>query len=196
MTGLLHSQNVKDDIFKSNHDIYIGLINKNLDVLENKFVLLGKEKIYCIGISGNRNNADFLYKAIKQKLYNFRIISESDSSSSDYKVLFENVKFGTAYDKISGSVLRNRIVERQIELSYKCIIKSKGNDSLVFNNSIHDINKDEFYLDKIDDVEKGDYDFLKGTLPDRSLFDRLLIPGIVVLTSAATIILFFIIRSK
>ena len=196
ITGLSHSQNVNDDISKSNHDIYTGLINKNLDVLENKFVLLGKDKIYCIGIRGNRNNADFLYKAIKQKLYNFRIISEPDSSGSDYKVLFENVKFRTAYNKISGSVIKNRIVEREIELSYTCTVKSKGNDSLVFNNNIRDINKDEFYLDKIDDVEKGDYDFLKGTLPDRSLFERLLIPGIVVLASAATIVLFFVIRSK
>jgi hypothetical protein len=196
IAGLLHSQNVRDDISKSNHDIYTELINKNLDVLENKFVLLGKEKIYCVGIGGDRNNADFLYKAIKQKFYNFRIISEADSSGSDYKVFFENVKFRTAYNKVSGSVFKNRIVERQIELSYKCTVKSKGNDSLVFNNSIHDINKDEFYLDKIDEVEKGDYDFLKGTLPAGSLFERLLIPGIVVLASAATIILFFVIRSK
>lgn len=196
MTGNLHAQNAKDDVFKTNRDIYTGLINRNLDVLENRFVLLGKDKIYCIEIRGNKKNAEFLYSEIKQKLYNFRLISESDSSSSDYKVIFEKVNFKTTYNKISGSVIQNSRVERQIELSYECSIKVRNNDSLIFVNNIRDINKDEFYLEKIDEAEKGEYDFLKAALPGRSFFEKLLIPGIVVLASAATIILFFVIRSK
>lgn len=196
LTGFLHSQNVKDDVLKTNYDVYNEMLNKNLDVIENRFVLLGKDKIYSISVHGNKEESEYLFRAIKQKLNSYRIITDADSMNSDYKVLFDNVKLKTTYNKISGSVLWNSKVDRQIELSYKCTIRQKSNDSLVFSNNIRDINKDEFYLDRFDEVEKGDYDFLKSKLPERNIFDKLFIPAVVVLASAATIILFFVIRSK
>jgi hypothetical protein len=196
MAGFLHSQSVKEEAFKTNIDIYTGILNKNLDVLENRLVLLGKDKIYCVSIAGKKSNSEYLYTVIKQKFYNYRIISDVDSSSSDYKVLFENVTFKTGYSKLKGSVLNNSRIERQIEISYKNSIRAKGKDSVIYNNIVIDVNKDEFYLERVDEAEKGEYDFLKGTLPERSLLERLFLPGIVVLTSAAAIILFFVIRSK
>jgi hypothetical protein len=195
-SGLLYSQEVKDEVFKTNLDIYAGLINRNLGNLDNQIVLLGKDKVYSINVKGKKQESEYLYTIIKQKFYNYRIISEMDSASSDYKIYFDNLNLETKYNKVSGSVLKNKMVVRQIEVSYKCSIRQKGSESEIYNNSIRDKSSDEFYLEKLSDAERGEYDFLKGTLPSQSFFEKALIPGIVILASAVTIISFFAIRSK
>jgi|WetSurMetagenome_2_1015567.scaffolds.fasta_scaffold62907_3 hypothetical protein len=196
ITGTLHSQSVNEDKFKSNLDIYSGLLNKNLDGLGNRLVLLGRDKIYSITINAKPDVREYLYLKIRQRLNNFRIISESDSSISDFIVKFEDVKFVTKYEKIFGSVLNNRKVQRRIEISYKSLITSKDKDSVLYKNNIFDVNNDDFYFDNIDAVERGDYNFLKGTLPNQSFLEKAFVPGLVIVASAVTVILFFVIRSK
>jgi hypothetical protein len=196
ITGFLHSQSVNEDKFKSNLDIYSGLLNKSLDGLGNRFVLLGKDKIYSIGINAEPDVREYLYLKIKQRFNNFSIISESDSSISDFIVKFEDVKFVTKYEKIFGSVLSNRRVQRKIEISYKSLITSKNKDSVLYSNNIFDINNDDFYLDNIEAVERGEFNFLRGILPSQSFLEKAFVPGLVIVASAVTVILFFVIRSK
>jgi len=195
-TGILHPQNVKEDEFVTNLDIYSRLVDKNLEIVENQFVLSGKDKIYCISINAKQDIKEYLSLRIRQRFNNYKIISENDSSTSDFFVKFKDVKFVTKYEKVFGSILKDRKVQRKIEISYRNEIKLKNKDSVLYSKNVSDINNDEFYYDKIEIVERGNYDFLKGQLPVQSFWEKAIIPGLVVLASAVTIVLFFIIRSK
>jgi hypothetical protein len=196
ITGLLQSQEIKDEVLKTNLDIYTGIFNKNLEVVENRLILLGKEKIYCIRINGKSQIRDFVYSVIKQRFYNYKIVSDLEAVNSDYEIFFDDVNLSTRYSKATSSVLKNRILGRQIEVLYNNRIIFLKTDSVIFKNSIRDINTDEIYFEKLSDAERGEYDFLKGKLPEQSFFEKALIPGIVILASAITIISFFAIRSK
>jgi hypothetical protein len=194
--GFLHPQSVQDDELITNLSVYSKLLEKNLGALENQFVLIGKDKIFCVNINSGPGISEYLYLKIRQRLNSFRIISDLDSASSDFIVEFKNVKFLTKYDKIFGSLLKSRKVHRRIEVSYDCTIKRKIVDSVLYYRNINEFNEDDFYLDRVEDVERGGYDFTKGKLPEQSFFEKAFIPGIVTLTSAMAIVLFFIIRSK
>jgi hypothetical protein len=159
-------------------------------------VLLGKDKIFCVKINAKPEISEYLYLKSRQKLNSFKIISDLDSASSDFIVGFENVNFVTKYNKIYGSLIKSRIVQRRIDVIYDCTVKEKGRDSILYFERVYDFSEDEFHLERIEDVEKGGYDFLKGTLPDQSLWEKIFIPGIATLASAVAIILFFVIRSK
>ena len=195
-SGKSHSQVTGENEFKTNFDVFVKLISKNLDKLENKMVILGKDKIYSIGISGSEEVREFLYRTIKQDFYGYRIISERDSGSSDYAISFDNIKFIVKYDRVYGSVFKNKMAGREVSVSFESTIKQKLSPDVLFNERTADKVKDEIYLEQIENAERGEYSFLKGTLPERSFLEKALIPGIVVLVSVATIILFFAIRSK
>jgi hypothetical protein len=196
IAGFLHSQEVKDEVLKTNLDIYTGIFNKNLEVVENRLVLLGKEKIYCVRINGKPQIREFVYTVIKQKLYNYKIVSDLEAANSDYEILFDDINLNTKYSKATSSVLKNRILGRDIEVLYNNSIKILKTDSVIYKNNFHVINKDEIYFEKLGDAERGEFDFLKGKLPEQNFFEKALIPGIVILASAITIISFFAIRSK
>jgi len=196
ITGLLQSQEVKDEVLKTNLDIYTGIFNKNLEAVENRLIILGKEKIYCVRINGKPQIREFVYSVVKQRFYNYKIVSDLEAVNSDYEIFFDDVNLSTRYSKATSSVLENRILGRQIEVLYNNRIKFLKTDSVIFKNSIRDINTDEIYFEKLSDAERGEYDFLKGKLPEQSFFEKALIPGIVILASAITIISFFAIRSK
>lgn len=194
--GFLHSQSIQNDELITNLSIYSSLLEKNLGTLENQFVIIGNDKIFCVKISAKSEINEYLYLKIRQRLNSFKIISDLDSANSDFIVEFDNVKFLTKYVKIFGSLIKSRKVQRLIEISYDYKIKRIYGDSILHNKSVNDFNEDDFYLDRVEDVERGGYDFLKGTLPDQSFFEKAFIPGIVTLASAVAIVLFFVIRSK
>lgn len=194
--GFSHTQTIQNNELITNLSIYSKLLDKNLIQLENQFELLGRDKIYCIKIKGKPEINEYLYIKIRQKLNNYRVISDLDSSDSDFLVTFGNINFVTKYDKIFGSLIKSRKVQRKIEISYEYKIKRKNADSDLYERSFYDFNEDEFFLDRLEDIERGDYNFLKGKLPEQSFWERAFIPGIVILASAVAIILFFEIRSK
>jgi hypothetical protein len=111
-------------------------------------------------------------------------------------VSVENIKLSANYIKIFGSVFKNRKVEREIRISFVNKIKQKNSEDVLFNEKVTGVNTDDFLLDNLESVERGDYGFLKGTLPERSFLEKAVIPGVVILASAVTIVLFFVIRSK
>lgn len=196
LSGILLSQSMQDVEFVTNLSIYSKLLDKNLESVENQMVLLGSDKVYCAKINAKPETDEFLYIKIRQRLNNFKIVSSTDSLNADYIVEFGNVYFKTNYTEVFGSLLKHRLVKRIIQIGYDFEIKSKGNDSLIKKNNVKDSKEDEFMLDRLEDVERGGYEFLKGVLPEQSFWDKAIIPGIVAVTSAVAIILFFIIRSK
>ena len=195
-TGNIFSQVTGEYELKTNYDIFVKLISKNLEKLENKMVIFGKDKIFSVSITGSEEVREFFYRVIKQNLYGYRIISDKDSGSSDYTVDFDNVKFVVKYDKIYGSIFKNKMAAREVSVSFECSIKQKTSADVLFNERTDDNVKDDIYIDRMENAERGEYSFLKGSLPERSFWEKALIPGIVVLASMATIILFFAIRSK
>lgn len=193
---LAYSQGTGEYEIKTNQEIFSKLSEKSIEKIENKITVLGREKIYCLIIGGSEENKDFLYTKFRQKLNNFRIISEPDSASADYIVYLSRTALNTGYIKIFGSVLKSRKVEREISVSYNCEIKQKNSQDVLYSEMISEKKTDNFLLDNLDAVERGDYGFLKGKLPEMSFFEKAIIPGVVILASAVTIILFFAVRSK
>ncbi|MBI5403873.1 MAG: hypothetical protein HY959_10775 [Ignavibacteriae bacterium] len=193
---LAFSQGTGEYDFKTNLEIFSKLTEKSIEKIENKIIVLGREKVFCLIIEGNEENKDFLYTKFRQKLYNFKIISEPDSASADYIVYLSRTVLNTGYIKIFGSVLKSRKVEREISVLYSCEIKQRNSQDVLYSEMISEKKTDNFLLDNKDAVERGDYSFLKGRLPEMSFFEKAVIPGAVILASAVTIILFFAIRSK
>jgi hypothetical protein len=194
--GFLYAQTGIGDGFVPNISVYSDLLDKKLDVLENQFTLFGNDKVYCIKINANGDKSDFLYRKMRQKFNNYKLISDSDSLYSDFMLTFEKVKFETKYNKIFGSLIKNRKVQRRIDISFDCNLKRKNSDTILYGKDISGFNEDEYPLDRYEDVEKGGYEFLKGRLPEQSFWEKTFVPGIVIIASAVAIILFFEIRSK
>ena len=196
LSGSLYSQVTGQYEKKTNQEIYSKLIDKNLEKLENQLVILGKDKIFSLKITGSEEIRDYIYTKTRQRLYDYKIISEKDSISADYVVSIEDIELKTKYVRVFGSVFKNRKVEREIRISFVNKIKQKNAENVLFSEKVSDVDTDDFHLDNLESVERGDYSFLKGTLPESSFLDKAVIPGIVILASAVTIVLFFIIRSK
>jgi hypothetical protein len=196
ITGSLYSQVTGQYELKINQDIYSRLMDRNLEKLENQLVILGKDKIFCLVINGSDEIREYFFTKVRQRLYNYKIISEKDSVSADYLVSFEDIELKTKYIRIFGSIFKNKNVEREIKISFVNKIKQKKSEDVLFKEEISDKNIDDFLLDNQESVERGDYSFLKGTLPERSFLEKAVIPGVVILASAITIVLFFVIRSK
>jgi len=194
--GNLLSQGTDNIQTPANQEIFSQLVEKNLEKLENRIVITGIDKVFGVVIAGNNDVKDFLYLKLKQKFHNYKIISETDTASADYIISFENVVFKTTYLKIFGSILKDRRVERVIEVSFENVIKQKNSNDVLYNEKVSAKSKDDFKLDNLEQIERCDYTFMKSTLPERSFFEKALIPGTVILASAITIALFFLIRSK
>lgn len=196
LAGLLHSQSINKDDGKSNLEIITNLLNKNLELVENQFVILGKDKVFCLGIKGKGNTPEYFNKIFRQKFIDIKIVNESACSSSDYRIEFMNVDFLVKYYEITGSVFKNKKVKRNISVQNSYRIYYKETDSVVFLKESGETQSDEFYLDDLEEIERSSYSFTKGTLPEQSFWEKAFIPGIVTLTSAVAIVLFFVIRSK
>lgn len=192
--GFAYPQDMQVEESVSNINIYSKLLDRSLNRLENQLIILGKDNIYCASIKAKPDVEEYLYLKIKQKLNNYKIVS--DTAGAEYIIKFENVKFKTKYEKIFGSMIKNRKVQRRIEIAYDININKKGDENTLFSDAVNDFSEDEFNLENKDNVERGDYEFVKGNLPEQSFWEKALIPGIVILTTAAAIVLFFEIRSK
>lgn len=196
LTGLLHSQSVDKKYGKSNFEIITNLVDKNLGLVENQFVILGKDKVFCLSIKGNGDCPEYFNKVFRQKYSDIKIVNESACTSSDYRIEFRNVDFLVKYYEITGSVIKNKKVKRNIWVKNRCSIYYKETDSIVYSKESGETQNDDFYLDDLEETERSSYGFTKGTLPEQSFWEKAFVPGIVTLTSAAAIVLFFVIRSK
>jgi len=196
LTGNLFSQGTDNIQTLSNQEIFSKLVEKSLEKLENRIVITGNEKIFSVVINGKDDVKDFLYLKLRQKFHNYKIISETDTALTDYIISFDNIVLKTTYSRIFGSILKDRRVERVIDISFENVIKQKNSNNVLYNEKVSEKSKDDFKLDNLEQIERCDYAFMKSTLPEQSFFEKALIPGAVILASAITIALFFLIRSK
>ncbi len=188
----VYSQNADQELPKSNYILFSEMTMNSLDELNDIITVLGKEKIYKISFENETEAKDFLLNSLKQKFSNYKLIYEKNDSF-DYKIVFNELNFKTQYSDLkSGNVLGDGRFTRELKVNYKFSI-------LNIENSIKSVSKtfkDEVNTDNLEYVENGNYTFMKSTLPEKSFFNKILVPAIVVALSALAAILFFTIRSK
>lgn len=173
------------------------LIDESFAPLNNKLLLLGRENFYEVSLEGNKAEHLYLIESIRKKFRDFNIIVNEDSDTIDFKLLLKNPKIKIKYLKIfTDGFFGTKKVEREVLVSYDLELIDKKTSLLVYSQKFNKKYKDNFGLDKLNFVEDNRYLFSQSILPEESPVNQFLYPAIIILSSAAAIILFFTIRSK
>jgi hypothetical protein len=101
------------------------------------------------------------------------------------------------YKKIfDEDIIGTKKVEREITVKYDLTLEDKKNLYEVFRNKFSNRNKDSFNLDEQSLIEDRNYDFSRSAIPEENTVNHLLYPALIIMSTAAAIILFFTIRSN
>ncbi|MEO6694073.1 MAG: hypothetical protein ABIY50_13890 [Ignavibacteria bacterium] len=181
----------------SNINAVDNLLDESLVPFSNKLVLLGEGKFYNIITDGNKEQHLFLIESIKRKFSKYKILVNEDSGNIDYIVSIKNPVIKIKYNNLfSDRLLGTKKVAREVSISYDLELIDQKNSSSLYLNNFNKKVIDSFELDKLNIVEDHRYKFSRSALPEENTLNKLLFPVLIIATSAAAIILFFIIRSK
>jgi len=190
---------------KTNLFLIDRLVNESLIPLGNELTILGKENLYNLYIEGNDEQRAYLNTAAKLKFADYRIIITSDTlnlsdnitDSADYNIIIKNTGLRTNYSSIfTDKILGMKKLERIITVSYTLSIRKNDAAFLINEMNIKKSFKDSINLGDQNQLEDKRYTFSQDELPLENSVNNLLFPAILILSSAAAIILFFVIRSK
>ena len=179
----------------SNIEIFDKSLKKTYGTIEDRIILLGKEKIYYFGTDAAGDVRDFLTDEARRYLGNYHILI-SDSGRRDFSLNLKNIFLKTEYKKVKSDLLLGKKVKRIISVKFDFDISNGSGDNSIYSKNFSEIFQDTIKYDNIDEAGLSGYSFTRGQLPDETLLEKILVPGIVVITSAVAIILFFVIRSK
>lgn len=181
----------------NNLNVINKLIDESFIPLNNKFLLLGKDRFYEIDLNGKEDEHLYLMETIKKKFNGLKLIINEDSDSSDYRLIFKNPSIKTKYVKIfTDDLIGTKKVEREVLVSYELDLIEKKSSSIIYHQKFNKKHKDNFGLDKLSLIEDRRYLFSQSNLPEESFLNQLLYPSIIIIASAVAIILFFTIRSN
>ncbi|MBL8006261.1 MAG: hypothetical protein JNJ56_01920 [Ignavibacteria bacterium] len=177
------------------------LLSESLVPLENELVILGKDKIYNLKIEGNSEQKSFIVYLIRSSLQDYRILDNDNTpgagDSTDYIINIDNPRLDVKYTSVyTDNVIGTKKVRRVISVSYELTINDSRDSARVYGNKVSKKAEDSFDLDDRNNVEDKRYGFLQSELPEQDTADRFIFPALIILASAAAIILFFSIRSK
>lgn len=192
--NIVLAQNEENQRIISNIEVFENALKKSYRTIEDRIILLGKEKVYFFQIDAKSEVTDFFINGMRRFLGDYKIITE-DSDKRDYSIILKNIRLEIKYIKAKSDILLNKKYERKVIFAFDIIFRDKEL-SEVFSKSISDNFEDILYSEYISDAELSGYSFTKGQIPEESLFEKLLIPGVILAASAVAIVLFFIIRSK
>jgi hypothetical protein len=193
--GLLNAQ-IKDQIRPlSNEEIFENELKKSLRTIEDKLVIYGKDKFYNFRINSSEQIKDFFINGIRRYLGDYKITT-GDSTTADYFLDIKKIEPGITYKDSNSDIFLNKKVIRNLVLTINYDITERSRNEKIFSDVLKETYSDEIGYDRLNEAEMSVYDFTKGELPGQTLLQKLLIPGIVVITSAVAIVLFFIVRSK
>ncbi|MBS1514684.1 MAG: hypothetical protein JSS63_06615 [Bacteroidetes bacterium] len=173
---------------------------ENIDaLLESSFELLGdrlilnKEKVYLLEINAPDNETESYFKSkIKSRFADYKIISDANLGS-DAKIVIDSLALDTKYLRLfEKDLLGNKYIKRQATVKYYCSVLITNVQGYRFNQSF----TDDFALDDLSLVESDKFFFAQGVIPPQSFFSKYLVPSLVILASAAAVILFFTVRNK
>lgn len=185
------------DNFSGNLELVNKLIGDSFIPLNNKLLILGKDKFYLVSFDQNNQESSYIFDQFKSRFYDYKLIINEDSDSIDYKIIFKNPEIKTTYKKIfTDNVLGVKKVDREVSVSYGFDLIQKDSSKILYNQSYSKSTKDTVDLDKVSIAEDKRFQFSGSNLPEESALNQILFPAIIIGISAAAIILFFTIRSK
>jgi len=179
----------------SNIRIFDNELKKTLLKIENKIIIIGKDKIYNFRPDGTDEQKDFFINGVRKFLNDYKIVF-GDSASADYLVNVKNFNPAINYRDVKPNIVLDKKLNRNLVLSFKFDISEKIKNEISDSGLLMESFDDVISYDDLVQAEASMYSFTKGQLPGQTFFEKLLIPGIAVLVSAAAIILFFVVRSK
>jgi hypothetical protein len=181
----------------TNTEIINNLLDTSTNSIRNRIIILGTEKIYYLNESSGSEESGYFFTRLKQKLQNLRITSELIPGKTDYSIEVNKVNLKTKYKQIyTKNFLGSKRVKRQVEVNYNYSIKDIRSNEEVFRDSISKKYSDSFDMNDLENIENANLRFTRGTLPEENFFSRYLLPGVIIISSAIAVILFFTIRSK
>ncbi|MDD5362633.1 MAG: hypothetical protein PHN88_10910 [Ignavibacteria bacterium] len=182
---------------KTNFAVFAELLNDGLGPVDDKVTILGPDKIYKIDAGKECSEKKFFLNVFKQRFANRRFVYEKETDSTNYIVFAGDFDFKTVYSKPAGkSLLGDEYTERNISVSFSYSIFKAGSSEIESNRKFSKSFKDEVNIKDYDYVQNSDFDFMNSKLPEKSFFGKIFLPAVIVITSAAAIVLFFTIRSK
>lgn len=184
-------------IDKGNLELIDKLIDEGLNPVVNKVTILGEDKLYELIADTDNDVSSYIQKRFAYRLSKYKLILGENSDSAHFKIIISNPVIKVRYPEIfTDNLLGTKRVQRVVSVSYTVQMKSKSDSSVIYNAGFERSLKDSFDLDKLSFIEDRRFPFSQSKLPEESSLDKILFPALIVLASAATIILFFIIRSK
>jgi hypothetical protein len=187
----------------------------NLEVFEKLLSDAIKELIYKPDVNRDINfifnirdknsdndNISFLKNTIKKifKEENLKIsFSNNDSLTADSNtniIALTIIGFNTRYNGfVKNKFLGEKTVKREINIVFDYHIKK-----MVFSENstatLKNFSNDEVAYEDIEMLESSPYKFTKSTIPQLSTFENIIFPLTLVIVSAITVIMFFVIRTK
>lgn len=171
------------------------VIDDVLDQFRDIVILKDREKTYNIILTDESQQSQFFLSALKQKFnpFNFVYNQESDTLA---RFFLPKVKIETEYLSVNQSnILGEKIVTRRVTVEADFEYSEPGlNQPETFK--LTSTNKDEFALKDVELIQNQSLPFAYAELPQESFLSRILIPAGLIVVSVATVILFFIIRTK
>jgi len=195
INGSAFSQNNDSIRLTSNFEIYENALRKTYYTLEDQINLIGKDKIFYFQLDAKDEVRDFYINTEKRYLNNYKILTE-DTNKREYSLILKDIDLRTEYKKVKSNLLLGKKVKRIVNLKYDFAIKNETSGNVIFLKSFTESYEDTLSYEDVNGVEASGYSFTKGKIPEETLFEKILVPGIAVVASAAAIILFFVIRSK
>ena len=197
LTTNIYSQNNEYTSPEINIDIFSRLLDEGLNDLGNQLIIAGQDKLYVLKFPDESEKNDFIQLKLKQKFGSYKLLTGNSFDEADYGIVFENPKLRTNYKEVfTSSFLGNKRVKRKIDVVFLYKIIDNKTEEEIYSNTINESFEDDFLLDNLEQIERSNYIFTKGKLPDENLFEKFLVPAVIVAASAVAIILFFVIRSK
>lgn len=189
------AQQNSEELPKTNYNAFSDVLNKGMTMIEDDVTILGKEKIYKMDAGPESETGNFFLNVCKQRFSAYRFVYDKGTDSIDYGLFVRNIKLGVEYSLPEGkSLLGDDFTVRKISASFSYSSGKPGNESNSRNFS--DSFKDTVNVKYLDYIQNSGFAFMNSELPEKSFFRKAFVPAVVVLVSAATVILFFTIRSK
>jgi hypothetical protein len=177
---------------KTNLENINVLLESSFDLLGDRLIL-NKDKIYLMQINHSDYETESYFRSrIKSRFPDYKIISDANLGS-DVRITIDSLKIDTKYLRLfEKDLLGDKYIKRQSVVKYSCFFVGQDVQGYRFNQSF----TDDFELDNLNSVESDKFFFAHGVMPSQSFFSKYLIPSVVILASAAAVILFFTVRNK
>lgn len=180
-----------------NIEIFDRIVDKSFTDLENRMIIAGKDKVYQINLSDHSDSDDYLLEKLKRRFSGFNAVYETGFDSVFANVVIDDITLKTRYKNISTSkVLGDKTVDRVVTVTYNVKLIQAQTNEILLSERFNESYEDSFKLDELARVESDQYSFLMAELPSEGFFSKYLLPAVLIGASAATIILFFLIRSE